>query len=178
MKRIVLATTAALLLLPGTAHAADKTGKVEIGAPFTWAGTQTVGLNVAHYWGPIDEGVCTHDPQSYCETVLIEFANPLTQAEIDAGKTSKTKSASITINNFGPVPDPATDFDIVVFESDAAGTKGSEIGRSADFGPAQAGDESVPLSIRTTVTQSSVFVYVDVVYFVVLGTGYTGTATF
>ena len=181
MKRILLATVAALVLLPATAQAeasTDKTGKVEIDKPFTWDGTQTVGLNVAHYWGPIEEGTCTHDPHSYCETLLIEFSNPLTQEEIDSGKTSKTKGASITIGEFGPVPDPVTDFDLVVFESNAEGTKGSEIGRSAAFGPDQAGDESVFLSIRTTISQPSVYVYVDVVYFAVVATGYVGTARF
>lgn len=133
---------------------------------------------MAHYWGPIEEGTCTHNVESYCETVFIEFSNPLTQAEIDAGKTKHTKTATITINNFGPVPDPATDFDLVVFESDAEGTKGEEIGRSAVFGPDQAGDESVSIPLTTTISQPSVFVLLDVVYFVVLGTGYSGSATF
>lgn len=168
------------LLEPGTflPPIADQTGKVEVGAPFTWTGTATTGLNVANYWPPTGEGTCTHNVESYCETVFIEFSNPLTQAEIDAGKTKHTKMATITINNFGPVPDPATDFDLVVFESDAAGTKGEEIGSSANYGPDQAGDESVSISLTTTISQPSVFVLVDVVYFAVLGTGYSGSASF
>ncbi|MGH2691877.1 MAG: hypothetical protein ACRDHM_05185 [Actinomycetota bacterium] len=186
MKRILLATVAALVLLPATARAEtpDYSAKVEAGTTYNWNGSEATGLNV-NYWGmfagvhPVAPGTCSDDRDSYCDTVLLEFSNPLTQAEIDAGKTSKKKNATITISNYGPVPDPGTDFDLILFTSDAQGTKGDELGQSAVWGYDDGdGTESVTTSITTTLAQPSKFVLAEVVYFIVGNSSYDGTAAF
>lgn len=189
MKRIALAVTAALVLVPTGAQAApDKTAKVEVGTPYTWDGEVANGLNI-NYWGllgsnPNVTGVfprstCNDDVRSKCETILLEFSNPLTQEEIDAGKTFKTKTATVTITNYGPVPHPGTDFDLIAFESDTEGTRGVELARDGSFDdPEEPATEIVTFPVRTTINQPSVFVLVEVVYFAVVNSGYDGTAQF
>ena len=186
MKRILLATVAALVLLPATAHAEDPdaTAKVNAGETYNWEGTQATGLNV-NYWGmfegvhPVAPGTCSDERDSYCDTILFEFSNPLTQAEINSGMTSKRQTATITITNYAPVPDPGTDFDLILFTSDAQGTKGDELGQSAVWGYDEGdGTESVSTSISTTAAEPSQFVLAEVVYFIVGNSGYDGTATF
>lgn len=186
MRRVLLATAAAVVLLPGTAHAeeADFTAKVDAGTTHTWTGTHATGLNV-NYWGmfegthPTPPGTCSDDRDSYCDTVLLELSNPLTQEDIDAGKTSKKKTLTVTITDYGPVPDPATDFDLILFTSDAEGTKGDELGQSAVWGYDEGdGTETVPTQIVTTLAEPSKFVLVEVVYFIVSDSHYTGTAKF
>jgi hypothetical protein len=183
VKKLVLALTAVLVVLPATAHAEppDISKKVDFGTTYTWEGSTALGLNLL-YWGDPTGGnatfACGDATDNYCDTILLEYSNPLTQVDIDTGKTKRTKSTTITVNNFGPVPDPVTDFDLIIFESDAQGTRGTEIARSGDFGPQQGGDESVGASIVTTLAEPSKFVLVEVVYFAVANSKYTGTATF
>jgi hypothetical protein len=185
MKRILLATVAALVLLPATAQAEtpDFTAKVDAGATHTWNGTSATGLNV-NYWGmfngvhPTAQGTCSDDRDSYCDTVLLEFSNPLTQADIDAGRTSRKKNATITISEFGTAPDPATDFDLLAFSSDAAGTKGDELGRDGRWGYDDGDIETVTVQITTTVAQPSKFVLFEIVYFIAPQGTYKGTAAF
>ena len=183
MKRIALAAVAVLMLLPSGAQAApDFTGKVVVGTPYSWDGTVATGANW-NYWGLVPAaapvapvGVCTRTPQTFCDQVLIEFNNPLTQAEIDAGKTFKTRTATVRISNYAPVDDPATDFDLLLFASDAQGTVGDELGRDGDL--TDPANETVSTPIRTTINQPSVYVLARIVYFAVAQTGYDGTATF
>ena len=185
MKRILLAAVATLVLIPGTAQAEtpDVTAKVDAGQTYTWTGSTATGLNV-NYHGQFDgvhpaaSGTCSDDRDTYCDTILLEFSNPLTQAEIDAGKTSKKKNATITIKDFAPVPDPVTDFDLILFASDASGTKGEELGQSAAWGYDDGDSESVTTQVTTTLAQPSKFVLVEVVYFIVASSGYNGTAAF
>jgi hypothetical protein len=185
VKKLVLALTAMLVVLPATAHAEPPDGpavKVSAGTTYTWDATPTTGLNVA-YWGVPFTGVgatsaCGDEVADYCETRLFELSNPLTQADIDAGRTKRTKSATITINNFGPVPDPVTDYDLLVFDSDANGTRGDELATSTAYGHEQAGDESVTLSIVTTLAEPSKYVFVEIVYFAVVNSSFKGTVQF
>ena len=184
MKKLLLATTAALLiLLPATAQAEPPDGaavKVDAGATYTWDASPTTGLNVM-YWGvPYSDGVgatyaCGDTATDYCETRLFELSNPLTEADT---KPRRTKNVTITINNFGPVPDPVTDYDLIVYASDAQGAMGAEIGSSTNFGHEQEGDESVTLPIETTRAEPSKYVLVEIVYFSVVNSGFTGTVRF
>ena len=186
MKRILSAMVASLVLIPGTAYAEtpDMTFKVDAGATHNWDGTTATGLNL-NYWGmfdgahPVASGTCSDERDSYCDTILFEFSNPLTQEEIDAGKTSKKKNATVTITNYGPVADPGTDFDLILFSSDAEGTKGDELGQSAVWGYDDGdGTETVTTSITTTIAQPSKFVLAEVVYFIVGNSSYDGSARF
>ena len=165
----------------------DKTGKVVIGTPFTWDGTRKVGANPYYFRqhsalpneaGPFKTYTCSSQPYQTCETVLLEFSNPLTDAEIAAGKTSKTKSATVIVNAFDPAP---SDFDFVAFASDAQGTKGEFFTGAAGTSTSgnNAGDpESKTFDIRTTVESPSVWMLVEVVYFAAPNATYKGTARF
>lgn len=186
MKKLVLAVTAVLTLLPLAAQAEtpDVTQKVDAGTTYTWEGSTALGLNL-NYHGqfdgvhPVASGTCSDDRDSYCDTLLLEFSNPLTQAEIDAGKTTKKKNATIRITNYTPVPDPATDFDLDIYTSDAQGTKGDALGESAVWGYDDGdGTETVTTQIQTSLSQPSKFVLVEVVYFIVANSKYTGSAQF
>ena len=184
MKPIVLAIVSALVLSPATAQAEapDRTHKVDMGTTFTWEGNTALGLNLLYFGDPVTGGNATYecgdDTDNYCDTVLFEFSNPLTQADIDAGKTFKSRTATITVGNFGPVPDPVTDFDLRLYQSDAQGTQGEFLGQSANFGPDQDGDESYSTPIRTTVAEPSKFILAEIIYFAVANSKYTGTAQF
>ena len=186
MKRSALALVAMLVLIPTAAKAEtpDFTAKVDAGATHTWQGSTAMGLNV-NYHGmfngvhPTAAGTCSDDRDSYCDTILVELSNPLTQAEIDAGKTSKKKNVTITTTGYGPVPDPVTDFDLEVYASDAQGTKGDSLGESGVWGYDDGdGTETVTTQITTTLTEPSKFVLVEVVFFIVPNSSYTGSVKF
>lgn len=188
MKRLALVATALFVLVPATqAQAApDKTAKVEVGTPFTWDGEVASGLNL-NYWGLLGNNAtpvfprntCSDDIRSKCEVILLEFSNPLTQEEIDAGKVFKTRTATVTITNYAPAPHPASDFDLIAFESDAQGIKGTEVARDGSLDdPEEPATEILTFPVRTTINQPSVYILVEVVYFLVAQSGYDGTAQF
>lgn len=193
MKRL---RTAALLLLPvallaapsASAEAAtDRTLSVSAGSgSTTWKGTAAPGLN-AYYFGvvgdpapatlgPLRRGTCGKTVTDYCDSTLLELSNPLTDAELAAGKTSKTRTATITIGEYAPVPDPATDFDLVVWAVDAAGNRTTEVARDGD--QTDTANETVSFSVKTTPAASTVRYVVDVVYFASAGSGFTGRIGF
>jgi hypothetical protein len=169
----------AVALPPGI----DQAGTVVIGTPFNWNGSTATGLN-QYYWDPAGQGdvgplthtTCNKDPLFYCDQILVEFSNPLTQAEIDAGKKTKTKSATVTIDTFSPADGPVTDFDLFTYESDANGTLGAQI--DSDGALENTTQEVNTVSIVTTPTQPSKFVLVRVVFFTVTNGTYKGHARF
>lgn len=165
----------------------DKTGKVEIGTPFTWDGTRKVGANPYYFkqhsalpdqLGPFSTYTCSTQPYQTCEAVLLEFSNPLTQAEIDAGMTSKIKPATVSLNTFDPAQ---SDFDFVAYASDAQGTKGEFFTGAA--GTSTSGNnpgvaESKSFDIETTIATPSVWMLLEVVYFAAPNATFKGTARF
>jgi hypothetical protein len=158
---------------PGVA----RVGHVEGMTQFRWQGPNAVGTNTTPFTGDIACGADQTDPTTICDVSLVEFSYPLTQAEIDAGRTSHTKSGLISIRNGGPFPDPPTDLDLQVLESDANGTPGAEVGVSGAI-DADWAAESVPVTVRTTPTQPSKWFLVRVIYFASAGNSYLGQAGF
>ncbi len=185
--RSLVGVALALSLMPGSvaqaADAADKTGTVEIGAPFAWDGTRANGANV-NYWnltgrgnlGPFTTSTCTKDAQTYCDVILVAFSNPLTAAEIQSGKKSKTRNVNVLIKDYGPVPDPATDFDLIAFASDSTGFRGTELKRDGDATATAA--ETLTFPLETTIDEPTKYVRVEVVYWAVVDSSYKGTAKF
>jgi hypothetical protein len=184
MRRLVASTALALATVVAFAAPAsaapDKTGTAAPGAPFKWAGTQATGLNVGYF---LIDPVCSHQPHQYCETVLVEFNLPVTDLPAP-GATPQTVQVDgtgrVTIGNYAPFP--LSDFDLVAFASDAAGTKGEELDSSGEL----AGDpEEVAVPITSTATvnpdgsvvrNESTWVLLEVVYFAVPQSNYQGTA--
>ncbi len=190
MKRlVVIAVLASLvMLLPGSAHAApDKSGKLNAGTTYTWDGTPKLGANPYYFkqhsaqpdqLGPFSVYTCSAQPYQACETVLLELSNPLTQAEIDAGKTSKTRAATIRLDTFNPAQ---ADFDFVVYASDASGTKrgfftGAQGSSTSGNNPGVA--ESKSFEIETTADAPTVWMLLEVVYFAAPNATYKGKVTF
>jgi hypothetical protein len=175
-----LAFAALVALAAPASAAADKTGTAAPGAPFKWSGTAATGLNVGYF---LIDPVCSHQPQQYCETVLVEFNLPVTNLP-PPGPTPQTVQADGTgkasIGNYAPFP--LSDFDLVAFASDASGTKGEELDSSGEL----AGDPEqveVPVSSTATVNpdgtvvrNESTWVLLEVVYFAVPQSNYQGTA--
>lgn len=185
-RKLVAIAGAALVTLPllgGPAQAApDRTQTVAAGAISEWTGSTQAGKTNYNYWGvaPQASGVlpvetCTKDAQSYCEQILVKFDNPLSAAEIAAGKKSKVRNATVTIDGFA-VQGPVNDFDLLAYESDAAGTKGARLASDGDL--TNTTQEQVSFSVETTPTESSVYVLIHVVYYQVISSGYHGKVDF
>ncbi|MGH2691543.1 MAG: hypothetical protein ACRDHM_03475, partial [Actinomycetota bacterium] len=169
MKRMVLAATAALVLLPGSAQAApDRTLTVEATTSVTWNGAAQTAANLTHFTTDDDDVLpeaCGKDAQNYCEYTLVAFDYPLTQAEIDAGKVKHSRNATFTLTEFSPIPGPVQDFDQKIYLSDVAGTKGEMVNTPWTTATPPASDESYTTKIETTITQPIKYYLVEVIYF-------------
>ena len=184
-KLIVLATALGAIALPAAASAQTedpppgvaRVGRVEGLTQYKWQGASAVGANTTPFTGDIACGTDPTDPTTTCDVSLVEFSYPMTEEEIAAGKTSHTKTATISIRNAGPLSDPPTDLDLQVLESDANGTAGNEVDTSGDL-DADWAAEAVSFSVRTTPSQPSKWYLVRVIYFASAGNAYFGQAGF
>lgn len=182
---LVGAAVVTLPLLGGPAQAApDRTMTVANGKSATWTGATATGMN-QYYWdpagvgpaGPVEDHKCTKDVQYYCEVILVKFENPFTEAELaDPKKKFKERAATIVLDNFSPAF-PVSDFDLLVYESDANGTVGPLIDSDGAIGPTD-NTEQVDFTITTTRTEPAVYVLAHVVYYQVVNGNYKGTVTF
>lgn len=176
MKRISLVLAASLLavvMLAGQAQAVPVKHNLAVaaGETKTWEGTPGVGTNV-NYSG---DRVCTDDVDTKCEYALVSLTNPVPDTDADG---RLTKSVTITLNNFRPLDSPFTDFAFAVYTTDQTGSvRGDELGFS-DNSELPDPDEQVITSITTTRTNPTVYVLVEVAYFYVFGSQYTGTVQF
>ena len=150
----------------------DRVGKASADAPFTWSGTAATGLRRPVTVSPADRCV-KDDPMARCEQVLVEIENPPA-----AGAASASRAATISIGDFGPTAEPATDLDIYVYESDQLGTLGPFVDASESAGEIEEPvGETVSLQVTTTREQPSRFYLVQVVYYRSVDSGYRGTVT-
>jgi hypothetical protein len=182
MKRFIVAAAAVLVLLPANAQAApDRTITVKPTETKTWNGATATGVNTSHF-GPQDDAVnpeaCGKDAQNYCDYTLVAFDNPLTQAEIDAGKTKKSKNATFRLTEFGPIPGPIADFDQKIYVSDVNGTKGEFVNTPWTTAQPPDHEESFTTKIETTLTQPIKYYLVEVIYFTTVEGSYKGTVSF
>lgn len=172
---LVLATVALGGALPSSALAAAAR-TVEIGpeATATWEGAQATGLN-ANYFNLLRNSAiskpatCDTTAQYYCDTSLVKLTAPV-PADDEDGQLEH--SVTVTINNYRPVPDPATDFDLLAFESDAAGERGGELARDGNSTDTAA--EQVTFTLITTSENPTAYALIDVVYFATIDSSYTG----
>lgn len=184
-KLIVLITLLGAVALPTAATAQTeeeplppgvaRVGRTEGLTQFRWHGPTATGANTSPFFG--EEIVCGDTPDTLCDVSLVEFSYPMTEEEIAAGRTSHNKAGTVSIRNGGPFPDPPTDFDLQVLESDENGTVGNEVGVSGEI-DADWGSESVSVPVRTTPTQPSKWFLVRVIYFASAGNSYFGQAGF
>ncbi|HEX8121413.1 MAG TPA: sialidase family protein [Solirubrobacteraceae bacterium] len=153
----ILVALTALALLPASASAADRSGTVTGTQPFQWDTPPNVGAN-ANYDGPSGEP-CGHTPDAQCDTTLLH---------VDAGAFFQSHAGGMQVDA-GDFTIPTSDFDLYVYESDAAGTRGRLV---ASSGGVPGNEES------TTVpdVDPTGYYLVQVIYFAVTGSGYHGSA--
>jgi hypothetical protein len=155
----LLACLFALALLHAPdALAADRAGDVSDTTPFQWDGVVADGSNTAYdaqSGEPCPATPPARPVSEQCDTTLLHITSPVFGG-IDV---------AIDQNNTSPGSD---DFDLYVYSSDAAGTRGQLVASSAGFG----GSESA------FVDAASGYYLVQVVYFSVSNDSYHGSATF
>jgi hypothetical protein len=177
------ALAAVALAAPAAQAAPDRTVEV---SPTTnvlkWTGASAVGLNLSWFVNRSQyPGTCSKDPQTYCETTLVH---------VTAQDVAPSGRLIFRIENFKPV----SDFDIRVYESDAAGGAdnkiGSPVGDVAATSPAGSDDPRFtgPGDFETTAIDLSPYVseetadvdayfLVMVPYFTVINDTYDGKVT-
>jgi hypothetical protein len=143
---------AAVLLVP--AAQASPPGTVTPTTPFTWSGPVATGHN-EDYIAALGEP-CGVTVETFCDATLINVV---------AGDFFETFGGGV---EFSIADTPGNDFDLYVYASDAAGTRGQLVGASA--GPTDV--ESV------AVQNANGYFLVQVVYFDVTASGYNGRAEF
>ena len=139
--------------------APDRTVTATPTAPAEWTGATANGANTNY--DSASGAPCTKTPDEYCDITLVHVDVP---ASYWSGR-----SGGVEFRTFDYVPLPSSDFDLYVYESNAAGRRGRLVGSSG----AVPGEEE-----RTTVSRASGYYLVQVVYFAVLASNYKGSAKF
>jgi len=158
---LVAAVIVGALVLVGQASGVtpDHVGTVEPATPFTWEGTQATGASL-DYSAQTGEP-CGKTLQDYCDVTLLNVNVAPSYWDTRGG------GVQISIGNY--TPDAASDFDLYVYKSDANGTRGVLVGSSPNV-------PSLPES--TTISNASGYYLVQVVYFAVAASKYSGEAKF
>jgi hypothetical protein len=155
----LLASLLALAILPAAdAAAANRSGTVTETTPFEWNGAVATGHNEDYdpqTGEPCPMPPTPPTPATMCDSTLLQV-NSATFGGVDV---------SIAENNTLPAP---ADFDLYIYRSDAAGTRGDLVSSSA--GPT--GTESAAIDAANG------YYLVQVVYFDVTGESYHGRASF
>jgi hypothetical protein len=152
---------------PGLPTEPDLKGAASPASPYSWNGPRATGVNQT-----TNEVECRSEPSALCQDILVEVSSPLAQ-----GESSATRVASVVLDEFGPVVEPATDIDLYVHESDELATVGSLVDYSASGGgnPVDGFEgEKVTFEVTTTTSQPSHFYLVRVVYYQSVESGYRG----
>jgi len=164
LKRIVfligLVAALSACFAPAVASAApDRTVEVKPSAPpVSFRGTMATGAN-ANY----DAGTgtpCGKTPPDFCESTLVNA---------NAGDLYATRGGGLQVTIGDYEPNPASDFDLYIYRSDAAGNRGPLVASSA-------GTAGSPES--TTIKEASGFYLVQAVYFTVTASSYQFDAKF
>jgi hypothetical protein len=152
----LLGVFAAAVVCVAAAPAAEASppGTVTPTMPFTWSGPVATGHN-ENYDAATGEP-CGATVETFCDATLIN---------VQAGDFFETSGGGV---EFAISNTPGNDFDLYVYASDAAGTRGQLVGASA--GPTDR--ESV------AVQNANGYYLVQVVYFDVTAAGYNGRAEF
>ena len=196
MRRIPVVIAVAALVTSTFAFAPAPSQQVETThqVTFTEDGTATVegGLPGGVNPTPFVDGTstCSAEPNQYCETILLTVEQPVADEDPDAldfGLGEVTIDITATV--------PGSDFDLFVFESDAEGTKGTEVASSGNAAacaqlcgtapdpvglwPNQCAgtDECTELGVTTSELSGTRHYLIEVVYFA-SPAGYTGELSY
>lgn len=172
--------------------APERTATVVAGQSYTWQGATKTNANPYYFRvvgspapaavGPLSSGTCNGDAYHACDDILVELSNPLTQAELDKGVTTKYRSVTIQLTELTPAR--VADFDFQVFQSDATGTKGGywtgaeATSQAGDFQAQTGGGETLTVEVETTTAEPSKWMLIRVVRFLSPNASYKGTVAF
>lgn len=140
------------------------------GARATWQGTTATGANVAY---DFDAGEPCFDPRDlssdplqrrYCDIGLLHVD---LSADPDFWATQGGGGVQVRLSDYQP--DPASDFDLQVFESDADGSRGPLVGSSGNFPGAPE---------QVVIPEADGHYLLQVAYFAVVESTYTGEVKF
>lgn len=137
--------------------------------PRTWTGTTATGANAFYNFSTGEPCFDPRNPLSdpvrrrFCDIMLL-------RVDLSADPTFwQTHGGGMQIRLFDYRPDAASDFDLQIFRSDAAGTKGPLVGTSGNI-PGR------PESF--TIAAAEGYYLVQVIYFAVVESTYTGEVRF
>ena len=147
----------------------DRREAVTPEAPLTWQGSAATGANP---YVTYPSRCSSEDPKARCEHVLVEMTNAPA-----AGEASTTATVTVSIDQFGPVPEPFTDLDLMVYESDELGSLGPFVGESVWWLQTTPRGEHVTFELETSAERPSRFYLVRVIYFASAQSGYRGTVS-
>lgn len=176
LKRFLIVGLAIGATFQTTAHAAlDRTATLYTGTSYQWTGDAGLGSNVL-YWDSTGTGtgagVCSKDIESFCETTLIEYVNPVPDTDVD-GRLARTSKIQIDW------PLLVSDYDLNVYRSNLNGDRLERVGGSSKsiLDADEHAPEQFGVTVRTTRSQPAAYFLIEVVYFAAVG-GYTGSVTF
>ena len=190
--RLLIAAVLAIALIPGSGASAATDRSYNLTAEaapatVTWQGQAATGTNQNYFenhplGGPLGlkAYTCNKEKTTYCETVLLSVTNEVAG---DDGDGRLERKLQVVIDEWTPVEGPVTDFDLVVYNSDAHGTQGEEAAQSSQgliggvLDDEQVSREAVEIDVTTTRTTPTVWYLVHVVYYQSVETGYRGMLT-
>lgn len=103
-------------------------------------------------------GQCTKDVSSYCEWTLVHVVTEV-PADAKGGRLKSNLGLTLTSPDF-----PLSDFDLVLWESNADGERLEQVGYSGSGGYVDA-VESMSIKVQTTPEIQDAWFLVDVVYY-------------
>ena len=147
------------VVAPASAEEPERDVTVAHPGPGGWEGTIATGLN-QNYDSATGEP-CGDGLEDQCDTTLL-------RVDVPAGYwDSHSGGLRIDLDNY--FPNPGSDFDLYIYESDASGTRGSLVDLSGDV-------PGLPESAEIPAADG--YYLVQVVYFAVTESRYTATAEF
>jgi hypothetical protein len=154
---LAIALAAIALTVAQPAGAADRSGTVTPTVIYSWDGANATGTNT-QYDAPAGTP-CDVTPPGRCDTTLLNVDVP---ADFYANQ-----GGGVQIQLTDYAPNPASDFDLYIYRSDAAGNRGALVGSSTGLPAAEE---------QTTLAEAQGYYLIQVVYFAVTQSSYKGEA--
>lgn len=143
--------------------AIDHEFELELGDAASDVGSQPVGINVENYVG--DGYSCDGAPNHTCGIALVKVTNPYEEENAKKGRERATLNVVVTPDFAG------SDYDVLVFESDADGNQGAEVGSAGGVPVTDHPEsvESVSVVVTTTEEETERYFLVWIVHWATVG---------
>ncbi len=149
----------AALAAPATAEPPERTRTLAPPGPVSWTGTLASGANQSY--NSASGEPCGDGLEDQCDTTLLRVNVPAGFWNNQGG------GVQVDLDNY--VPNAASDFDLYIYESNASGARGNLVDSSG-------GVPGLPESAEIPLADG--YYLIQVVYFAVTASQYTGTARF